>query len=76
MFRTILGVVLLMGAAFSVADQAVIEAKYNKSCIACHASGAAGAPISFDQAVWEPRLQKGEDVLLANVISKSENRRC
>ena len=39
---------------------------YNKSCIACHASGAAGAPKAGDVAAWTPRLAKGMDKLLAN----------
>lgn len=39
---------------------------YNKSCIACHASGAAGAPKTGDVAAWTPRLAKGIDKLLAN----------
>lgn len=39
---------------------------YNKSCIACHASGAAGAPKTGDVAAWTPRLAKGMDKLVAN----------
>ena len=37
---------------------------YNQSCIACHASGAAGAPKKGDVAAWQPRLAKGMDTLL------------
>lgn len=48
------------------AEQAVID-RYNKSCIACHASGAAGAPRTGDVAQWAPRLAKGMDVMVANV---------
>lgn len=39
---------------------------YNKSCIACHASGAAGAPKTGDVAAWTPRLAKGMDKLVAS----------
>jgi cytochrome c5 len=39
---------------------------YNKSCIACHASGAAGAPKTGDVAAWTPRLAKGMDKMVAN----------
>lgn len=39
---------------------------YNKSCIACHASGAAGAPKTADTAAWAPRLAKGIDAVLVN----------
>jgi cytochrome c5 len=37
---------------------------YNQSCIACHASGAAGAPKKGDSAAWAPRLAQGSDILL------------
>ncbi|MGK0499783.1 MAG: cytochrome c5 [Oceanicoccus sp.] len=47
-------------------EQAVID-KYNKSCIACHSSGAAGAPKTGDVAAWEPRMKKGMDVMVAHV---------
>lgn len=40
---------------------------YNQSCIACHASGAAGAPRTGDAATWKARLdEKGMDKLVAN----------
>jgi cytochrome c5 len=39
---------------------------YNKACIACHASGAAGAPKTGDKAAWTPRLAKGMDTLLTH----------
>ena len=40
------------------------ETLYNQSCIACHASGAAGAPKKGDAAAWKPRLAQGMDTLL------------
>jgi cytochrome c5 len=39
------------------------EAIYKKSCIACHLSGAAGAPILGNKDVWAPRIAQGMDVL-------------
>ena len=36
---------------------------YNAACLACHASGAAGAPILGDVAAWGDRIAKGMDVL-------------
>ena len=39
---------------------------YNRACMACHASGAAGAPKTGDTAAWAPRLEKGMDVLIAS----------
>ncbi|HUO82038.1 MAG TPA: c-type cytochrome [Gammaproteobacteria bacterium] len=41
---------------------------YNSACLACHASGAAGAPMMGDKAVWEPRLAKGMEVLVKHAI--------
>ncbi|MEM6545100.1 MAG: c-type cytochrome, partial [Pseudomonadota bacterium] len=39
------------------------EATYNNACMACHASGAGGAPMVGDVAAWEPRIAKGIDAL-------------
>lgn len=44
-------------------------AKYNMFCVACHSTGAAGAPKVGDKAAWEPRLAKGMDALLATTKS-------
>lgn len=57
-----LGVVALFAATGSVAAEA--PAKYNQSCIACHVSGAAGAPKTHDVAAWKPRMEKGMDTLV------------
>jgi cytochrome c5 len=35
------------------------EAVYNAACMACHASGAAGAPKLGDKAAWSPRIGQG-----------------
>jgi cytochrome c5 len=51
----------------STAQAASIQDKYNKSCAACHASGAAGAPKKGDKAAWAPRLKKGEAALVNSV---------
>jgi cytochrome c5 len=42
---------------------------YDKICFACHAQGIAGAPKFGDKAAWEPRLQKGVDMLVSNVVN-------
>lgn len=39
---------------------------YNKTCIACHLSGASGAPKTGDVAAWQERLGKGMKVLVEN----------
>ena len=47
-------------------DKAVVSL-YNKSCIACHSSGAAGAPKTGAVEQWQHRLKKGMDTLVMNV---------
>ena len=43
--------------------------RQNKSCISCHASGAAGAPKTGDVAVWQERENAlGLDGLVQSVI--------
>lgn len=46
------------------------ERKYMASCFACHSSGAAGAPKVGEGAMeeWAPRLEKGMEAMMANVI--------
>lgn len=44
-----------------------VKALYDQSCTYCHASGAAGAPKTGDQAAWKPRLEKGMDTLVKHV---------
>ena len=44
-----------------------IVAIYQRSCISCHLSGAAGAPKSHDAAAWAPKLAKGMDTMIANI---------
>ena len=41
---------------------------YDKTCMACHATGLAGAPKAGDKAAWEPRLKQGMAVLYATSI--------
>lgn len=59
----------LAGLCFTSAQAAAngVEAKYNKACVACHGSGAAGAPKKGDKAAWAPRLKQGEATLLTHV---------
>lgn len=50
------------GAAGAAADPAVVGKKiYESVCVACHGSGAAGAPKFGDKAAWAPRLKPGLD---------------
>ncbi len=64
---------LLAGAAtlaFTASAQAEAdgEAVYNQACMACHMTGAAGAPIRGDEAAWAPRMEKGIDTLYTHAI--------
>ena len=40
------------------------EKIYNTYCVACHATGAAGAPIKGDAQAWQPRIAQGNNILL------------
>lgn len=44
------------------------EAVYTSTCLACHGSGAAGAPKTGDVAAWAPRLAQGYDTVVKNAI--------
>jgi cytochrome c5 len=45
------------------------EEVYNSHCMACHSTGAAGAPKTGDAAAWAPRIAAGMDSMLANATS-------
>lgn len=44
------------------------ESTYNQYCVACHSSGAAGAPKFGDTAAWEPRTSKGIQSLYQSAL--------
>ncbi len=58
------------GAAVAAASggAASPEDIYNTNCMACHATGAAGAPKMGDVADWSDRMGKGIDQVYANAI--------
>ena len=56
-------------AAPKAADEGPGAAIYQKACMACHATGAAGAPKLGDKAAWEPRMAQGLDPLLQTAIA-------
>ncbi len=67
MMRRLLIASAALAMGFSaVSAQAEPPAKYNMYCIACHGTGAAGAPKTGDKAAWEPRLAVGIDALVAS----------
>ena len=45
------------------------EQVYSTTCMACHATGAAGAPKLGDAAAWGPRLEKGLDGLMNSALN-------
>lgn len=63
--KLLLGVV----ASISIIAQADGEATYNQACMACHMTGAAGAPIRGNEEHWEPRVEKGSDILYDHAIN-------
>lgn len=52
------------GAADKSPDQL-----YQGACLACHSTGAAGAPKIGDAAAWKARLAKGLDSLVTSAIN-------
>lgn len=64
------GSVAVAGESAAAADEkAPVTARsgadvYGSFCLACHATGAAGAPKVGDKAAWAPRADQGMDVLL------------
>jgi len=45
------------------------EEVYNAACMACHGTGAGGAPLYGDTAAWADRIAKGIDVLHASGVN-------
>lgn len=45
------------------------EDVYNSACMACHSTGAGGAPKLGDVAAWADRIAKGNDALYASGIN-------
>jgi len=41
---------------------------YETTCVACHATGVAGAPKAGDKAAWAARLKTGMNALYANAL--------
>jgi cytochrome c5 len=66
MNKLILSAVLALGVS-GLAQGAAVEDRYNKTCVVCHAAGAAGAPKTGVAAEWEPRMAKGMDALVQSV---------
>ena len=46
-----------------------LKSLYTQSCFSCHGTGAGGAPRTGHAGDWQPRLEKGMDVLLDHTIN-------
>ena len=44
------------------------EEVYNTACIACHMTGAGGAPLLGDVEAWEPRIAQGKPLLVQRAV--------
>jgi cytochrome c5 len=44
------------------------EVIYNTACMACHTTGAAGAPKLGDKAAWSPRITQGSATLVKHAL--------
>jgi cytochrome c oxidase subunit 2 len=53
------------GAPAKAADG---KTTYDTVCMACHSTGAAGAPKLGDKAAWKPRLAQGVNTLYASAL--------
>jgi len=50
-------------------NNAALKDTYNRSCRNCHTIAATGAPLTGDVAGWAPRMSKGMDDLVNNVVN-------
>ncbi len=60
--------VSVASAAGDAADKSP-DQLYQGACLACHSTGAAGAPKIGDSAAWKARLAKGLDSLVTSAIN-------
>lgn len=42
---------------------------YDAVCMACHTTGAAGAPVIGDADAWAPRIDQGMETLISHAIN-------
>lgn len=55
-------------AAGAKGDAVKGKTVYEGTCVACHGTGAAGAPKAGDKAAWAPRLKTGMDALYSSAL--------
>lgn len=67
MHKVVIAAAFAALCASAQTQAAGIADKYNKSCAACHNTGAAGAPKKGDKAAWAARMKLGEATLVNHV---------
>ena len=67
-FAAVEEVVAALAATAAMADMSPAQI-YEAACLACHTTGAAGAPKLGDAAAWNARLEKGIDALVTSAIN-------
>ena len=55
-------------ALFGAMGVAQANDTFNKSCAACHTTGAAGAPKIGDKAAWKSRIAQGKSTLYEHAL--------
>jgi cytochrome c5 len=55
--------------ATAAVDLSKGKSVYNSVCLACHSTGAAGAPKIGDKAAWEPREKQGIETLISHAVN-------
>lgn len=70
MFRTVFTLVAVSTISLAAVAADVPNGKdiYGSICMACHSTGAAGAPKLGDFAAWEPRIKTGAAALVNSAI--------
>ena len=64
----VLAFLAILGGCSSEPQKRDGESIYYQSCFSCHERGHGGAPIRGNIEQWQSRLDKGDDVLLKNII--------
>jgi cytochrome c5 len=66
--RTISTVLAALALFNASAAQAGGKETYDSTCVACHGTGAAGAPKLGDKAAWAPRIATGAGALHTSAL--------
>ncbi|MGD2074754.1 MAG: c-type cytochrome [Gammaproteobacteria bacterium] len=65
---TLASALVLAGMA-QAGEESAAKKIYDTKCMACHASGVAGAPKLGDKQAWAPRIESGMDTLMNSVMN-------